>query len=151
AVGALLIGDASSAGPLIAGHSTFGTLIGGLLLAVAGLASLWLCLKVAREAGSLLRMQLAGLLVLTRRSSTTSSSTSSTAAGRARTTGQSLRDYASRLTRGISAAGGELAAAVPGAGALAAGGRAVGQVGRRGILGSAAAGARSGAAKLAPR
>ena len=50
AVGALLIGDASTAGPLIAGNSTFGTLVGGLLLAVAGLASLWLCLKVAREA-----------------------------------------------------------------------------------------------------
>ena len=150
AVGALLIGDASTAGPLIAGNSTFGTLVGGLLLAVAGLASLWLCLKVAREAASLLRMQLAGLLVVSRRASTTTSATSG-AASRARTTGQSLRDYGSRLTRGVGAAGGELAGAVPGGAALSAGARAVGQVGRRGILGTAAAGARSGAAELAAR
>ena len=151
AVGALLIGDAGSAGPLIAGHSDFGTLVGGLLLAVAGLASLWLCLKVAREAMSLLRMQLAGLLVLSRRASTaTSGASSSSAPARGRTTGQSLRDYGSRLARGAAAAGVELAAAVPGGAALSAGGRAVGQVGRRGILGTAAAGARTGAARLAP-
>ena len=149
AVGALLIGDASTAGPLIAGNSTFGTMVGGLLLAVAGLASLWLCLKVAREAASLLRMQLAGLLVVSRRASTTASATTSGTASRARTTGQSLRDYGSRLTRGVGAAGGELAAALPGGAAMSAGARAVGQVGRRGILGTAAAGARSGAAELA--
>ena len=99
AVGALLIGDAGTAA-LIAGHSDFGTLVGGLLLAVAGLASLWLCLKVAREAMSLLRMQLAGLLVLSRRASTaTSGASSSSAPARGRTTGQSLRDYGSRLAR----------------------------------------------------
>ena len=152
AVGALLIGDASSAGPLIAGHSDFGTLIGGLLLAVAGLASLWLCLKVAREAVSLLRMQLAGLLAFSRRTRTsTSTAGSSAGANRGRTTGQSLREYGSRLARATGAAGGELAAAVPGGAALQAGGRAVGQIGRRGILGTAAAGARTGAAKVAPR
>ena len=149
AVGALLIGDASTAGPLIAGNSTFGTLVGGLLLAVAGLASLWLCLKVAREAASLLRMQLAGLLVVSRRASTSDQRHQQRCASRARTTGQSLRDYGSRLTRGVGAAGGELAAALPGGAAMSAGARAVGQVGRRGILGTAAAGARSGAAELA--
>ena len=63
AVGALLIGDSTTAGPLIAGNTTFGSLVGGLLLAVAGVASLWVCLKVAREAGAILRMQLSGLLV----------------------------------------------------------------------------------------
>jgi hypothetical protein len=151
AVGALLIGDAGTAGPLIAGNSTFGTLIGGLLLAVAGLASLWLCLKVAKEAGSLLRMQLAGLLVLSRRASSSNASTTSAAPSRLRTTGQSLREYGARLGRAAAGAGGELAAAVPGGGAMMAGGRAVGQVGRRGILGTAAAGARSGATQLAPR
>jgi hypothetical protein len=149
AVGALLIGDAGTAGPLIAGNSTFGTLIGGLLLAVAGLASLWLCLKVAKEAGSLLRMQLAGLLVLSRHASSSTTSTTR-APSRLRTTGQSLRDYGARLGRAAAGAGGELAAAVPGGGALMAGGRAVGQVGRRGILGTAAAGARMGASQVAP-
>ena len=64
AVGALLIDDSSTAGPLIAGQSTFGSLMGGLLLALAGLASLWVCLKAGREAGGLLRMQLAALLAL---------------------------------------------------------------------------------------
>ena len=61
AVGALLIGDSGTAGPLIAGNSALGSLAGGLLLAVAGLASLWLCLKAAREVSSLLRLQLSGL------------------------------------------------------------------------------------------
>ena len=64
AVGALLIEDSGTAGPLIAGHSDFGQLIGGLILAVTGLVALWLCLKVAREAGSLLRMRLGGMLAL---------------------------------------------------------------------------------------
>jgi hypothetical protein len=54
----VLISDASSAGPLIAGTSSFGSAIGGLLLAVAGLASLWLCLRAGKEAGALLRLQL---------------------------------------------------------------------------------------------
>ena len=36
AVGALLVGDAGTAGPLIAGHSSIGSLLGGVLLAVAG-------------------------------------------------------------------------------------------------------------------
>jgi len=146
AVGALLIGDASTAGPLIAGSSTFGTLIGGLLLAIAGLASLWLCLKAAREAGALLRMQLAGLVVISR--AQPAATRTGTVAGRASTTGQSLRDYGSRLARGAAAAGGELAGA--GGAAIATVARTAGQVGRRGILGSAAAAGRAGAAQVAP-
>jgi hypothetical protein len=142
AVGALLIGDAGTAGPLIAGSSTFGALMGGLMLALAGLASLWLCLKLAREAGGLLRLQLAGLLTLGRSHTTTGGGTASL---RARTTGQSLRDYGSRLARASTAAGGELAAAVPGGAALASAGRTAGYVGRRGLIGTAAAGARVGA------
>ena len=62
AVGALLINDAGTAGPLIAGNGDVGSLLGGVLLAVAGLASLWVCLRVAREAGSLMRIQLGGML-----------------------------------------------------------------------------------------
>ena len=69
AVGALLVGDAGTAGPLIAGDSSIGSLLGGVILAVAGAASLWLCLRAAREAMGLLRMQLGGLLALSHRGS----------------------------------------------------------------------------------
>ena len=66
AVGALLINDSSTAGPLIAGQGSIASLLGGLLLAFAGLASLWLCIRAAREAGAVLRGQLGGMLVLGR-------------------------------------------------------------------------------------
>ena len=147
AVGALLIGDSGTAGPLIAGNSALGSLAGGLLLAVAGMASLWLCLKAAREVAGLLRLQLSGLLVLggQRAPSAPTSGTS----GR-RTTGQSLREYGSRLARAAGAAGGELALAGAGDGTLARASRAAGYVGRRGLVGTAAAAAgrtaRAGAA-----
>jgi hypothetical protein len=93
AVGALLIGDSSTAGPLIAGNTTFGSLVGGLLLAVAGVASLWICLKVAREAAGILRMQLAGLLMI---GGATGSAASRGAGVGARTTGASVRAYSQR-------------------------------------------------------
>ena len=56
-----------------------------------------------------------------------------------RTTGQSLREYGSRLARAAGAAGGELALAGAGSGAVARAGRAAGYVGRRGLIGTAAA------------
>jgi len=146
AVGALLINDAGTAGPLIAGDSTFGTLVGGLLLAVAGLASLWLCLKAAKEAGALMRLQFAGLLTLGH--SRGGGGSSATVSTRGRTTGRSLGDYGSRLARASSAAGGELVTALPGGTALASAGRTAGYVGRRGLVGTAAVGASLGA-KLA--
>jgi hypothetical protein len=144
AVGALLIGDASTAGPLIASNSALGSTAGGLLLAVAGLASLWMCLKAAKEAGSLLRMQLSGLLVL---AGSHSSSGASGAGGgsRASTSGSSLRDYGSRLARAAGAANGELALAGAGGAALAGSARAAAHVGRRGLIGTAASGVRAGA------
>ena len=116
AVGALLIGDAGTAGPLIAGHSDFGTLIGGLLLAVAGLASLWLCLKVAREAVSLLRMQLGGLLVARAARAAPRAAPARAAAPRAAVARPASRcaTTARGSPRGAAAAGGELAAAGPG-------------------------------------
>jgi hypothetical protein len=146
AVGALLINDAGTAGPLIAGNSTFGSLVGGLLLAVAGLASLWLCLKAAKEAGGLMRLQFAGLLAMGHARGNTSGAAASP---RARTTGRSLRDYGSRLARAGTAAGGELADALPGGGRLATAGRTAGYVGRRGLVGAAAAGAGYGAKRAA--
>jgi hypothetical protein len=142
AVGALLIGDAGTAGPLIAGNSTFGSLMGGLMLALAGLASLWFCLKLAKEAGGLLRLQFAGLLSLTHFRGGPSSGV---AGVRGRTTGQSLRSHGSRVARASTAAGGEFAGAVPAGAALGGAGRAAGYVGRRGLIGTAASGARAGA------
>jgi hypothetical protein len=143
AVGALLIGDAGTAGPLVAGNSAFGSLAGGLLLAVAGLASLWLCLKAAKEAGSLLRIQLSGLLVLA--GSHSSSSVTGTGGGsRAATSGSSLRDYGSRVARAAGAANGELALTGAGGAALAGSARAAAHVGRRGLIGTAASGVRAG-------
>jgi hypothetical protein len=135
AVGALLIGDSGTAGPLIAGNSALGSLAGGLLLAVAGLASLWLCLKAAREVSSLLRLQLSGLLVL---GGQRAPSAATPAASARRTTGQSLREYGSRLGRAAGAAGGELALVGASGGAVARAGRAAGYVGRRGLIGTAA-------------
>jgi len=135
AVGALLIGDSGTAGPLIAGNSALGSLAGGLLLAVAGLASLWLCLKAAREVSSLLRLQLSGLLVL---GGQRTPSAATPAASARRTTGQSLREYGSRLGRAAGAAGGELALVGAGGRAIARAGRAAGYVGRRGLIGTAA-------------
>jgi hypothetical protein len=147
AVGALLIGDAGSAGPLIAGNSALGSLAGGLLLAVAGLASLWLCLKAAREVASLLRLQLSGLLVLGGQHARGSAMPTASAQ---RTTGQSLREYSSRVARAAGAAGGELALAGAGSGAFARAGRAAGYVGRRGLIGTAGAAGRAAAAGAAP-
>jgi hypothetical protein len=147
AVGALLIGDAGSAGPLIAGNSAFGSLAGGLLLAVAGLASLWLCLKAAKEASSILRMQLSGMLVLTGRHSARGSATSTTSTRG--TTGASLREYGSRLTRSARAATGELALAGAGGAAAATAARSAAYVGRRGLVGTALGGARAGAQRAA--
>ena len=148
AVGALLINDAGTAGALIAGNSDVGTLFGGVLLAVAGLASLWLCLRAAREASGLLRVQLGGMLALGRAPrGTTGTSTVAVGGGSG---AQSLRGFARRVSEAGGAAAGALASSgQAGAGFARAGSMAAG-VGRRGVLGTAAAGARSGAAQAAP-
>ena len=147
AVGALLVGDAGTAGPLIAGDSSIGSLLGGVILAVAGAASLWLCLRAAREAMGLLRMQLGGLLALSHRGSS----------GPARVTASrsssvdSLRRFGTRVAQAASGAAGELAAAGTAGAAVVRGGRALGYVGRHGAIGTAAAGGRAAAALAAPR
>ena len=91
AVGALLINDSSTAGPLIAGQGSIASLLGGLLLAFAGLASLWLCIRAAREAGAVLRGQLGGLLVLGR---ARGGATASAAPAPTRRAAESLRSFA---------------------------------------------------------
>jgi hypothetical protein len=147
AVGALLVGDAGTAGPLIAGDSSIGSLLGGVILAVAGAASLWLCLRAAREAMGLLRMQLGGLLALSHRGSS----------GPARVTASrsssvdSLRRFGTRVAQAAGGAAGELAAASTAGAAAVRGGRALGYLGRHGALGTAAAGGRAAAALATPR
>ena len=147
AVGALLINDAGTAGPLIAGNSDVGTLFGGVLLAIAGLASLWLCLRAAREAMGLLRVQLGGMLALSRaRHGTTSTATAAGAGGGA----QSRRTFTRRVSEARGAAAGALASSGQAGARVARGGSLIAGVGRRGVLGTAAAGARAGAAQAAP-
>jgi hypothetical protein len=138
AVGALLIGDAGTAGPLIAGHTSVGGLLGGALLAGAGAASLWMCLRAAREAMGLLRMQLGGLLALSHRGAGGGSSAPSPQTSAA----SSMRRFRARVAQGAGGAAGELAAAGVGGAAIVRGGRAVGYIGRNGAIGTAAAGAR---------
>jgi hypothetical protein len=147
AAGALLINDAGTAGPLIAGNSNIGTLFGGLLVAIAGLASLWLCLRAAREAMGLLRVQLGGMLALSR-ARHPAASTSSTAPGGS--AAQSLRAFTRRVSEAGGAAAGALASSGQAGVRVARGGSVIAGVGRRGVLGTAAAGARAGAAQAAP-
>ena len=141
AVGALLVGDAGTAGPLIAGQSSIGSLLGGVLLAVAGAASLWMCLRVAREAMGLLRMQLGGLLALSHRGSAAAGQTVSAAQS---SSVNSLRRFSASVSRAAGGAAGQLAAAGPAGATVVRAGRAVGYVGRHGVLGTAGAGEPSG-------
>jgi hypothetical protein len=136
AVGGLLIDDAGTAGPLIAGNTAVGNLVGGLLLAVAGLATLWACLRAGREAAGLLRIQLGAMLAGAH------ALRGGPAGGRAiASTGQrgaqSVREFGQRVSRTTGAAGQALAKSGPrGARIARAGGLAM-TAGRRGLLGSA--------------
>jgi hypothetical protein len=147
AVGAVLVGDAGTAGPLIAGDSSIGSLLGGVILAVAGAASLWLCLRAAREAMGLLRMQLGGLLALGHGGSS----------GPARVTASrsssvdSLRRFRTRVAQAADGAAGELAAAGTAGAAVVRGAPALGYLGRHGAIGTVAAGGRAAAALATPR
>ena len=147
AVGALLVGDAGTAGPLIAGNSSVGSLFGGVLLAVAGAASLWICLRAAREAMGLLRVQLAGLLAVRSRAAGGTSRAASTPQS---STAASLRRFGARVAQAASGAAGELAIAGAAGSAVVRGGRAAGYLARHGVLGTASAGGRTAAATVAP-
>jgi hypothetical protein len=151
AVGAVLIDDASTAGPLIGGSTPIGTLLGGVIVAVAGVATLWLCLKAAREVGGLLRLQLGGLLVLAARGRSRSPATATAATagnGRLAAAAGSIRTFQGKVSAAGSAA---LDAAGP---RTAAAARSAGTVGRRGLLLSSLGGAGSAglaAGRLAAR
>jgi len=148
AVGALLINDAGTAGPLIAGNSDVGTLFGGVLLAIAGLASLWLCLRAAREAGGLLRVQLGGMLALSRAPRGTTGTSNAAAGGGSGA--QSLRGFARRVSEAGGAAAGAMASSGQAGARLAHAGSMAAGVGRRGVVGTAGAGVRAGAGYAAP-
>jgi hypothetical protein len=148
ATGAVLINDAGTAGPLIAGNSAIGSLLGGLLVAIAGLAALWLCLRAAREAASLLRLQLGGLLALRGRGGSTASAGGGM---RSQSAVQSLRTFSSRVAGAAGAAGGELALAGAGGAAAMRAARGFSYAGRRGAVGTAMGGVRHAAGSAAPR
>ncbi len=150
AVGALLINDAGTAGPLIAGSSTIGTLLGGVLLAVAGLAALWVCLRAAREAANLLRIQLGGLLALAHGHKGSSTATGSGTGAGGSNAARSIRGFGGRVAEARSAAIGALGASSPAGARLARAGGLAGGVGRRGALGTAAAAAGAGLGAGAP-
>ena len=146
AVGALLINDTNRAGALVGGSGTIAHLFGGLLVGLAGLASLWLCLKIARELGGMLRTQLGGLLALAHARGASPAATP--AAGR--DGAQSLRSFSQR----VGQAGGAAVGALSGAGPVgAAAGRLAGEAAtfaRGGLAGVAASGIRTSATAGAP-
>lgn len=144
AVGAVLVDDSSTAGPLIAGAGTVAQLLGGLLLALAGLASLWLCIRVAREAGGVLRGQLAGVLAF---GGGRRASTGSTTPPTARRAADSLRGFPGRVA---SATGAALAAAGPAGQTVRSGAAGLAAHSRHGLIGTGASLARTGAAAAAP-
>lgn len=144
AVGALLVNDSSTAGPLLAGQGTIADLLGGLLLALAGLASLWLCIRAAREAGAVLRGQLGSTVMIGRGGSRASASAAPAPARRA---GESLRGFPSRVAR---ASGAALAAAGPAGAAAATAASGVARHGRYGLMGAGGGVIRTGVAAAAP-
>jgi hypothetical protein len=143
AVGALLINDSATAGPLIAGSGTIASLLGGLLLALAGLAALWLCLRAAREAATIVRGQLAGALVIGRAGR---GGTASTQPAQTRRAAESVRSFGSRVRGATTAALG----ADPAGGAISAGASAVARTTRSGLLGAGGSLVRTGARAGAP-
>ena len=144
AVGALLINDSSTAGPLIAGSGTISSLLGGLLLALAGLASLWLCLRAAREAAGIIRGQFAGVLAVGHARTSSTASTQPAAVQRA---SESLRSFATRLA---GASGAALAAGGPAGRVLASSGATLATNTRGGLLGAGGSAIRAGARGVAP-
>jgi hypothetical protein len=134
AVGAVLIGDASTAGILVGGSSTIEQILGGVIVAVAGVATLWLCLRASREASTLVRGQLATITPAVARMRSTSSSrpaTTQAMSGRSLQAAQSVRGFRTRVA---SSAGAASAAAGPrGEQAVGVAGHTA-NLGRRGLL-----------------
>jgi hypothetical protein len=64
AISALLVSDSNGAGAIIGTSSDLGKLLGGLVLALAGIAGLWLNLKLTKFAAAILGGQIAAMLAL---------------------------------------------------------------------------------------
>jgi hypothetical protein len=134
AIGAVLIGDTSTAGPLIGPSSTVGQLLGSVIIAIAGVATLWLCLRASREAGSIFRGQL-GVLGPAIGSMRPSARAATAATGSARVAnGQpaaSLRGFQRRVRTAATSGVGPMGPAGQRAAEIGGG---VAEVGRRGLL-----------------
>jgi hypothetical protein len=136
AVGAVLISDASTAGVLVGGSSTIEQILGGVIVAVAGVATLWLCLRASREASTLARGQLATITpALSHMRSSSSSRPAASASpsphGGSPRAAQSLRSFQTRVN---SSAGAALTAAGPRGARTATVGSHAAQLGRRGLV-----------------
>lgn len=64
ALSAVLITDASSAGAILAGNSTLGKLLGGVVIAMAAIAGFFLNIKLTKALAGMVGGQLAGMLAL---------------------------------------------------------------------------------------
>ncbi|MGA2924570.1 MAG: hypothetical protein ABSG43_01050 [Solirubrobacteraceae bacterium] len=154
AVGAVLLDDSTTGGALVAGGSVFGQLIGGVLLAGAGFATLWMCIRIWRQAGGLLRMQVAGLLSVRanlRDDAGASRGRASTSTAGPGGVGGRVRAFGARVAAASGAGGRELAAASGGLGErVGAGVTAARTVGRRGLIGTAMIGGGRAGGRIAP-
>ena len=102
AVGSVLIGDATTAGPLVGGNSAVGQLLGGVIVAVAGAATLWLCLKASREAAHVLRAQIGGAVASAGRGRTAPAQTAPSRPARGP---QALRGFQGQIRQAARASG----------------------------------------------
>ena len=142
AIAALLLYDSTSAASLIASGSTVGRLIGGVVLAMAGIAGFWVNLRLTKAAAILMGGQLSVMLAVATRGG-----------GRQRThPGPAAAGASASLSgfgRRVSGAGrGVAGAMVPGGrgGAVLAGaGRGAAALAGGGLLGVGAGAARNGA------
>jgi hypothetical protein len=147
AISAVLINDASVGASVLGGDSGLGHVLGGLLIALAAIAGLWLNIKLTRGFAGLVGGQLAGLLALAGGSaravlgaaSHAGSSTAAAGAGTAASATGSLRGFALRVGGGAGGVGGALVAAGRGGAALAGAGAGAGVLARGGLLGAGGA------------
>jgi hypothetical protein len=102
AVGSVLIGDATTAGPLVGGNSAVGQLLGGVIVAVAGAATLWLCLNASREAAHVLRAQIGGAVASAGRGRTAPAQTAPSRPARGP---QALRGFQGQIQQAARASG----------------------------------------------
>ena len=140
AIAALLLYDSTSAASLIATSSTVGRLIGGVVLAMAGIAGFWVNLKLTKAAAILMGGQLSVMLAVATRGGGRQRTHAAPAAAGA---SASLSGFGRRVSgtgRGVAGAPGGRGGAV-----LAGAGRGAAALAGGGLLGVGAGAARNGA------